>query len=760
MFECSSTVSGRWVLSGVALVLFWLAGPAAWSEGSGAKTPPTKVPEVELRERVTVIGSAERALDTPGSAHYLDRAELSRQGHTDVHRALQQVPGILVQDEDGYGLRPNIGLRGTGVERSQKITLLEDGVLIAPAPYTAPAAYYFPTIGRMDAIEVQKGTASVRQGPYTTGGVINLISTPVPPRRGFSIDAAAGSHGTGRLRAMAGGSGERWSYLLETFQHSSDGFKTVDPDAAGHRPDSGFKLHDYLGKLRYSASSEAPLQHSLVLKLGNTLQRGDETYLGLTDADVRATPFRRYAASALDAITTDHEQVQLRWFAFAGGRFDITATGYDNSFARDWFKNEKIGGTSNAAVLANPAAYPEWLAILRGEADSESAALTLRHNARDYSSRGAEVTLGLTLGGDGPGHARVEHGLEVGGRIHQDAEDRLQADDFYTMRRGGLVLSHKGSPGSQANRLSQADAFSLYVQDTVRFARLTLTAGVRYENIDYQRFDFLRSDPERLSGPARVRSNGVDVLIPGLGATWAIGQRQRLVLGLHKGFSPPGAGRDEQTRPEESLNIEAGHRWQGQRWSSAVIGFWNDFSNLLGIETVSGGGAATGELWNGGGVDVRGVEASVRTRLAAGRRFDVPLSFSYTLTRAEFRTSFSTGFADWAPFVERGDALPYLPEHQLALRAGAHGARFGVDLSVAFQDQSRSTAGHGPIAPEESIDSRWVTDLSTSWRVGSKGRLYLQARNLLGEEYVVARRPYGARPGLPRTLLLGIDLEF
>ena len=116
-------------------------------------------------EEVTIIGDAEEARRMTGSAHFIGPDKLRLFSYGDVERILRAVPGVSLQLEDGYGLRPNISIRGVSTERSSRVTLLEDNVLIAPAPYSAPSAYDFPPPGRMQAFEGVKGPAAITQGP-------------------------------------------------------------------------------------------------------------------------------------------------------------------------------------------------------------------------------------------------------------------------------------------------------------------------------------------------------------------------------------------------------------------------------------------------------------------------------------------------------------------------------------------------------------------------------------------------------------------
>jgi len=256
------------------------------------------LPLARVEEMIMVVGSAENLDLIGGSADRLQGADLLRaqQGFADIHRILRSVPGVNIQEEDGYGLRPNIGMRGSGGERSANITLMEDGVLIAPAPYAAPSAYYFPTAARMEAVEVRKGSSQIKFGPRTNGGALNLVSTGVPDGNlDLLANVGGGNNATARGRLVLGGNAGRWGWLLETYQILTDGFKQVDGGG-----DAGFRLSDYVGKLRYRTVARGASFHEVEFKAGYTDQLGDETYLGLTDADFAVRPNRRYAASQLD----------------------------------------------------------------------------------------------------------------------------------------------------------------------------------------------------------------------------------------------------------------------------------------------------------------------------------------------------------------------------------------------------------------------------------------------------------------------------
>jgi Fe(3+) dicitrate transport protein len=707
-------------------------------------------PVAVLLERTRMVGDPVDGALVPGSAFHLRSADLARRrlAFDNVHDLLRQVPGLNLQDEEGYGMRPHIGIRGVGAERAGSVTLMEDGILMAPAPYSAPAAYFFPTSGRLEGIEVRKGASQIRYGPRTLGGAVNLLSSPIPGRRSWLLDASGGADERLRTRARVGDRSERMGWLLEGFHSRTDGFKELQGGG-----DTGFQLWDVLGKLRVNSRRDAPRYQELELKAGWQDQTANETYLGLTEADFRRTPTLRYAASAEDVLHTDHRQLSARYFLQATPRTDLVVTAYQNAFARNWYKLQTVGGQGLSGILANPDARPELLAILQG-APSGDDALRLRANNRAYDSRGIQVVGGFRgdLGG-------MRHNLEVGLRYHRDHEDRLQWEDGYRMTQGGMVRTSEGVPGSQDNRRAEASALALFVQDEIRAGRWALVPGVRWEGIDFTQRNWERVDPDRREIPG-IRQNRVTALIPGVGITWEWNPRVHFFGGVHRGFSPPGPGADEETRVEESLNFEGGIRVRRAAVGLDLTLFHSDYDNILGAATLATGGTGTGELFNGGAARTTGLEAA--TDLELGRLLGVapriPFRAGYTLTRAGFRSSFTSDYGPWGT-VQAGDRLPYLPEHAWS---GSVGLQEGAwDLSLEWNGASpmRTEAGRGPIPQGSGADGYHIFHLNVARDFGELGTAYGGVQNLTDRSYVVSRRPAGARPGLPRTLFLGFRVS-
>lgn len=699
---------------------------------------------VEPIDSVTIIGHRGDVADVPGSAHVMDQDELTVFVDTDILRVLRSVPGVYVQEEEGFGLRPNIGIRGSGLDRSARIALLEDGILIAPAPYAAPSAYYFPTQRRMHSLEVLKGPAAIVVGPRTTGGAINMISTPIPDQLSGKLDVRVGDHNIADAFLNIGNHGERVSWLVETVQSRSSGFKTIDGPVGG---DTGYELKDYVTKLQIESDPASSIYQSLRLKLGFTEQTSDTSYLGLTSEDFDVDPLRRYAASEGDEFDSEHKQVQLSYEFNPGNSWRGVITTYRNDFERNWYKLQSVNGVGMSRVLDEPLTFAAELAWLQG-ATSPDDVITKRANKRSYYSQGIQASIEWDFGfGD------TEVALTAGFRVHEDEEDRFQHEDAYRMEDEALVLTTTAAPGSQTNRVSSAAVTSMFVDTEIRNGRWIVTPGVRFEYVDMRRLDYSTADPTRSLAPARVLDNSVSVVIPGVGALYKLTSDWRLLAGVHKGFNPPAPG--SSAKEESSLNLEAGARYDRDKLSFEAIYFVNDYQNLVGTVTESTGGGEVGEQYDGGEVTVSGLELSSSYNWNFGR-FDAPLNLKYTwTTKAEFKSAFDSNFGPWGE-VSVGDELPYIAEHQLQATAGLITDQWRVHVSGNYSGKLRTKASQGSFDEAESIDGRVVWDLMAAWNFTPSLSTYVKVDNLLDESYIAARRPAGARPGLPRTAYLGL----
>ena len=694
-------------------------------------------------ETVTIIGKKAEVKELSGSGQIVSNEELLKAMDTDIHKILSAVPGVYFRTEDGYGLRPNISIRGTSIDRSAKITLMEDGILVAPAPYTSSSAYYFPTTGRINSVEVLKGPSSISQGPSTIGGAINMISTPIPEVNSGKFTQEFGQNGMLRTHAYYGGVSGNLGGLVEIHEHKSDGFDSI----ANVGGDTGFNKSDILIKARYETGD-----HSLTFKMLEVDEVSDQSYVGLSGASFNANPRLRYGMTQYDEMNNDGDQKSLTYLAdFENIR--VIASTWSNDYHRDWFKVDKannngdhgVGSGINNVIAAANAGNANAQAILDGEL---AVQVKLKHNNRFYTNEGYQFKVITDIN---------NHSLTFGYRDMEDSESRYQNYECFDQGSNGinsaLYNCSTGYTGSN-NRLRVSESTSYYIEDKITLGNLILTIGHRSEEYDQVENRWNDGVPTRIQlAPAYPKTKDGDHSTTGFGATYDVSENLQLVAGFHEGMTAMFG-----TDPEKADNMELGFRYSKGNTSLETFYFESDYKNLKAVcKNSQGGNCDDGDVFDGGVVDVSGLELSASHIFEGNDGTIYPVALTFTSTDATFGNSFDDDGDYWG-VVAAGDDVPYVPSSSLALVVGFISSS-GLSGNVRLVDNgsSCSTAACGI---NQNIEAHSFIDLNLRKPLNDKTDLYLIMENLLDHEDIVARAPKdGARSQKPRTLKIGFTYK-
>jgi len=688
---------------------------------------PASIAESVVITSGHVLTSAEMAERIPGSIEIINAQVLENTRALTSTEVLRKFSGVNVRDEEGLGLRPNIGIRGLNPTRSTKVLLLEDGIPLTYAPYGDNASYYHPPIDRFESVEMLKGSGQILYGPQTIGGVVNYI-TPIPPSsREGSITLTGGNRSYFNGNLTYG----------DTFGNTGLLFGFTRKQGRGSRENIRSGLNDFNFKSVTSFSD----RQALTAKFNYYGEDSNVGYSGLREAEFRDNP--RQNPFRNDFFFGDRVGASLTHALIFAPDVVLTTNVYGSYFRRHWWRQ-----SSNSNERPNDSADPAC-----GGMSNLNTTCGNQGRLRRYVFGGVEPRLRISK----PLLGRRNE-LEAGFRVHFEAQERLQKNGERPTSRDGLIVE---------NNERRNQAYSAFVQNRFAFGALTVTPGIRIEHVKYRRTNRLVD----ISGNTQLTQ-----LVPGIGVSYNSGDRVTLFAGVHRGFAPPRTediinnttGGSLDLDPELSWNYEAGVRARPHAAIRMEATFFRmDYSNQIVPASLAGGVGSA--FTNGGETLHQGIEfaTALDTSPILRRQYSFYFRTAYTvLPIAEFRGVRFSSVPGFATTSVSGNRLPYAPKQLLNGTFGFSHAR-GLDLfmegvyvgSQFGEDLNRidpiASNGQTGLIPSYTIWNATINYKLEKFRT----TLFVTAKNLFDRLYI-ADRARGILPGPPRGIQGGIKVTF
>lgn len=646
---------------------------------------------------IEVVGKrVDDAKRLTGSVVLVDREQIEAIQPLSTEDALRRVPGINIKSEEETSIVANFGIRGLSASESKSL-MLEDGVPVAPGLFIGNERYFNPRIQRVENIEVLKGSASLRYGPSTIGGVVNYQTKN--PQKGVLISARAGSYDMREVSVEAGAttaSGDAFMGVVATHAES-DGFMN-----------KGYDMDDVMIKAGLAINDA----HTLGLKVSWYDNDANISYRGLLLDDYRKGA--EYNPAPDDTFLTDRQSVDVSHEWVLNSQATLKTVAYYSEVTRDYWRYSVDTAASTAAG--------RWVYT-----DS------LTGNNRAFERVGFESRLQLTntwFGLDG----EAEFGLRYMEEESNDTRIRATRDADRT----GINDRH---------RVDSADDMAAYVQNRFEINdRLALTPGLRVESYEQRRV--ILSDN---NASAKTRNTE---WLPGLGATYEVNDAAQIFGGVYRAFSPAANEvaldglQDQQLNGERSTNFEFGVRGTRGALNYEVAAFYMDFDNQVvtgnsdpnlsqsnaGQTTHAGMEASFGYVFgNGFSIDANATwvpESDFETGDYRGNRLPYAPKVLANLSLNYQRGDFSGGVLVHHRGEQYGD-----PSNQIALPTGAAGGIWGGRLAAYT-----------------------ITDAVAQYEVNSNLTVFGSVKNLMDERAITGlRQGIYVAPG--RSVEMGVRIR-
>ena len=695
--------------------------------------------------QVVIIGKKDRLFtQVPGSVSIIDPKELKQTAALTSNEVLRKIPGINVVDEEGAGLRLNIGIRGLDPDRSRNVLVLEDGIPIALGPYGEPELYFSPSIDKMAGVEVVKGSGQILFGPQTTGGVLNMFTFDPPATEQTRMKLSGG---------MGGVFSGLWSYgnslgkvgFLVSYLHKS----------ANKLGPTWFQVNDLSAKIKLQTSKHS----SLGLKLGMYHELSNSTYIGLTQTMFDAGGQDYAQLAPLDRLPIKRYSISATHKIYVNPRFSLQTTAFGYTISRNWQRQDF---TFNAAT-------PNKSGQIWGDAGVSNGAIYMLNSSgnrnRNFAVAGIEPQLKWEYT-----FLNTQNELQSGIRyLYEQAEEQFVLGQQANASAGDM----------RDSEVRRGHALSLYAQNKINLTqKLSLNMGIRYENFNYERQilrgRFTINNQVLVRDTNLVANNRVQSIIPGAGMNYTWSDKLQFFAGLHKGFAPPrikdainNSGYSYNIDAESSINYEIGSRFNvGEILDFELTAFAMDFENQLIPVSVSSGNTNAAGIINGGKTMHKGIEAGFKLDFSPllGTKNSIKLESNATFQNAYYNadrfvpangnTINVKGYqVPYSPRVMINSAITYSPDRGIGFKLATNyiGSQYTDELNTVLPNANGRSG---------KIGSRVITDFNLFYELPKrKVSAYIAVKNIDNVRYISTRRPEGIRVGLPRLITAGLKIS-